>query len=203
MFLTRAIPYLRKKNPPAAPSTPAAHLRVDLAPDLSAQAIKKSLLICGSAEAAMDLIPSETVQTVVTSPPYWSLRDYGANGQIGRADMLSDYTASLVRIFRKVRRTLRPDGTLWLNIGDSYTSGNRRYRAPDKKNQARAMLVRPTTPEGLKPKDLIGVPWRIAMALQEDGLVAALRDYLVQAERASRVRSRSAHEGPRDDFSLL
>ena len=162
-------PYLRKKNPPAAPSTPAAHLRVDLAPDLSAQAIKKSLLICGSAEAAMDLIPSKTVQTVVTSPPYWSLRDYGANGQIGRADMLSDYTASLVRIFRKVRRTLRPDGTLWLNIGDSYTSGNRRYRAPDKKNQARAMLVRPTTPEGLKPKDLIGVPWRIAMALQEDG----------------------------------
>ena len=60
-------------------------------------------------------------------------------------------------------------GTVWLNVGDSYTSGNRRYRAPDKKNQARAMSVRPPTPEGLKPKDLIGVPWRLAFALQDAG----------------------------------
>ena len=64
---------------------------------------------------------------------------------------------------------LRDDGTVWLNVGDSYTSGNRRYRAPDKKNRARAMSVRPPTPKGLKPKDLIGVPWRLAFALQEAG----------------------------------
>ena len=64
---------------------------------------------------------------------------------------------------------LREDGTLWLNIGDSYTSGGRTWRAPDKKNRARRMTYRPATPEGLKPKDLIGVPWRLAFALQQDG----------------------------------
>ncbi len=64
---------------------------------------------------------------------------------------------------------LTVDGTLWLNIGDSYTSGNRGYRAADKKNPARAMTTRPPTPDGLKPKDLIGVPWRLAFALQDDG----------------------------------
>ena len=65
--------------------------------------------------------------------------------------------------------TFHYDGTVWLNVGDSYTSGNRRYRAPDRKNRARAMAVRPPTPEGLKPKDLIGVPWRLAFALQDAG----------------------------------
>ena len=109
------------------------------------------------------------MQTVVTSPPYLSLGDYGTSGQIGRDDTLSNYLDSLVRTFRKVRRVLVPTGTLWLNIGDSYTSGNWRYRAPYRKNAARAMGVRPPTPNGLKPKDLIGVPWRIALALQEDG----------------------------------
>lgn len=74
-----------------------------------------------------------------------------------------------MNIFREVRRTLREDGTLWLNIGDSYTSGDRRWRAPDKKNPGRAMSYRPPTPQGLKPKDLIGVPWRLALALQADG----------------------------------
>ena len=71
--------------------------------------------------------------------------------------------------FDKLRRVLSDDGTVWLNVGDSYTSGNRRYRAPDRKNRARAMSVRPATPEGLKPKDLIGVPWRLAFALQDAG----------------------------------
>ena len=70
---------------------------------------------------------------------------------------------------REVRRVLRDDGTLWLNIGDSYTSGNRTWRDPDKKNPARGMNYRAPTPQGLKPKDLIGIPWRIAFALQADG----------------------------------
>lgn len=148
---------------------PPDHLRLERSPTSPIRTIDRSVLICGTAEDALNQLPRESVQTVVTSPPYWSLRDYGASGQIGCDDALSDYTTSLVRTFRKVRRTLRPDGTLWLNIGDSYTSGNRRYRAPDKKNPARAMSTRPPTPEGLKPKDLIGVPWRIALALQEDG----------------------------------
>ena len=148
---------------------PRAHLRLDADTASQIPSIEQSLLICGRADEALDLLPEDSVQTVVTSPPYWSLRDYGASGQIGRDDRLSEYLDSLVLTFRKVRRTLRPDGTLWLNIGDSYTSGNRRYRAPDRKNVSRTMDVRPPTPEGLKPKDLIGVPWRVAHALQEDG----------------------------------
>lgn len=108
-------------------------------------------------------------QTCITSPPYWSLRDYGIDGQIGSENTIDEYIGDLVLIFREVRRTLRNDGTLWLNIGDSYTSGGRTWRAPDKKNPGRAMAYRPPTPDGLKPKDLIGVPWRLAFALQSDG----------------------------------
>ncbi len=106
---------------------------------------------------------------MVTSPPYWSLRDYEMKDQIGCDDALGDYIKSIVVTFDKLRRVLSDDGTVWLNVGDSYTSGNRRYRAPDRKNRARAMSVRPATPDGLKPKDLIGVPWRLAFALQDAG----------------------------------
>jgi site-specific DNA-methyltransferase (adenine-specific) len=112
---------------------------------------------------------SESVRCVVTSPPYWGLRDYGIDEQIGLEDTLSQFIYRLVGIFSEIKRVLTTDGTLWLNIGDGYTSGNRGWRAPDKKNPARAMDIRPDTPEGLKPKDLIGVPWRLAFALQEDG----------------------------------
>ena len=132
-------------------------------------AISQSVLIHGRAIDALDLVPEESIRTVVTSPPYWSLRDYEVDRQIGRDDSLGDYVDSIVATFDKVRRVLTEDGTVWLNVGDSYTSGNRGYRAPDRKNRARAMSVRPPTPEGLKPKDLIGVPWRLAFALQEAG----------------------------------
>lgn len=131
--------------------------------------LSKSVLICGKAEDALDLLPVRSVRTAVTSPPYWSLRDYDVDDQIGRDDELQDYIKSIVRTFDRLRRVLTDDGTVWLNVGDSYTSGNRGYRAPDKKNRARAMAVRPRTPEGLKPKDLIGVPWRLAFALQDAG----------------------------------
>ena len=79
------------------------------------------------------------------------------------------YIDSLADVFEQVRRVLKSDGTFWLNIGDSYTSGGRKWRAPDSKNKGRAMSVRPDTPEGLKPKELIGVPWRLAFALQSKG----------------------------------
>jgi DNA modification methylase len=106
---------------------------------------------------------------VVTSPPYWSLRDYGIDGQLGLEHSVHEFIDALAGLFDDVRRVLSDDGTLWLNIGDSYTSGNRGRRAPDRKNVARAMSTRPPTPDGLKPKDLIGVPWRLAFALQERG----------------------------------
>ena len=130
---------------------------------------RNSLLISGDSERALTGIPDGVFQTCVTSPPYWSLRDYHIAGQIGLEQSVTGYIEHLVKVFADVRRTLRDDGTLWLNIGDSYTSGGRTWRAADKKNPIRAMQVRPPTPDGLKPKDLIGVPWLLAFALQKQG----------------------------------
>jgi site-specific DNA-methyltransferase (adenine-specific)/site-specific DNA-methyltransferase (cytosine-N4-specific) len=126
-------------------------------------------IIQGDVRKVLAGFPDELFQTCVTSPPYWGLRDYGVGGQIGAELDIRDYIKDLVAVFREVRRTLASDGTLWLNIGDGYTSGGRTWRAPDSKNKGRAMDYRAPTPEGLKPKDLIGVPWRLAFALQEDG----------------------------------
>jgi DNA modification methylase len=129
----------------------------------------RSALLLGDSRALLAQMPGGVFQAVVTSPPYWSLRDYKIGGQIGLEDSLDDYMAALVSVFTEVKRVLRDDGTFWLNIGDSYTSGGRAWRATDKKNPIRAMNVRPPTPPGLKPKDLIGVPWRLAFALQQAG----------------------------------
>ena len=148
---------------------PCSYDRLDVESGSSVHNLERSVLITGPADTALNLLPTGTVQTVVTSPPYWSLRDYDDEAQIGRDDSLSDYLASVVEVFEQLRRVLTHDGTVWLNVGDTYTSGNRRYRAPDRKNRARAMSVRPATPDGLKPKDLIGVPWRLAFALQSEG----------------------------------
>ncbi len=128
-----------------------------------------SMLLQGDSVHVLRHLPSSCVQCIVTSPPYWGLRDYSIEGQIGLEKDLTEYIHRLVAVFNEAKRVLKDDGTLWLNIGDGYTSGNRGWRAPDKKNRARAMSVRPDTPEGLKPKDLLGVPWRLAFALQEDG----------------------------------
>lgn len=125
--------------------------------------------ICGDARTDLKKLAPQMFQTCITSPPYWGLRDYGVRDQIGAEMDLDEYFTHLVDVFREVRRTLRDDGTLWLNVGDSYTSGGRALRARDKKNTAREMSYRPPTPQGLKPKDLIGVPWRLAFALQSDG----------------------------------
>lgn len=128
-----------------------------------------SVILEGDALHALHILPSNSVQCVITSPPYWGLRDYSIEGQIGLESTLPQFINHMVAIFNEIKRVLRDDGALWLNIGDGYTSGNRGYRAPDRKNPARAMTVRPDTPEGLKPKDLQGVPWRLAFALQNDG----------------------------------
>ena len=137
--------------------------------DYAGLATGQSALILGDAQAVLHAMPAGSVQTVVTSPPYWSLRDYGIDGQLGLEESVYDYIETLATLFDDVFRVLVDDGTVWLNIGDSYTSGGRATRASDKKNVARAMSIRPPTPEGLKPKDLIGVPWRLAFALQDRG----------------------------------
>lgn len=126
-------------------------------------------LLLGDALHLLTGLPEQTFQTVVTSPPYWGLRDYGIPGQIGAELQVDAYIENLVKVFAQVKRTLKDDGTFWLNIGDSFTSGGRTWRQSDKKLPARGMNYRPPTPEGLKPKDLIGVPWKLAFALQADG----------------------------------
>jgi DNA modification methylase len=139
--------------------------------------INSSTIFEGDALTVLRRLESQSVRCVITSPPYWGLRTYGIDEQIGLEGTLTQFLNKLVSVFSEVKRVLTDDGTLWLNIGDGYTSGNRGYRAPDKKNPARAMDIRPDTPEGLKPKDLIGVPWRLAFALQNDGWY--LRDDIV------------------------
>ena len=144
----------------------------ELSPSLGRRQLRgitESAVLEGNALAVLRSLPSDSVRCAITSPPYWGLRDYGIQGQIGLEPSLSQFLDQLTLVFSELRRVLANDGTLWLNIGDGYTSGNRGYRASDKKNPARAMATRPPTPDGLKPKDLIGVPWRLAFALQEDG----------------------------------
>ena len=131
--------------------------------------IGNSHIFTGDAVSVLRQLPDRIASCIVTSPPYWGLRDYNIESQIGLEPMLDDYILSLVTVFREARRVLRDNGTFWLNIGDGYTSGTRKWRAPDKKNPARAMNIRPDTPSGLKPKDLLGIPWRLAFALQKDG----------------------------------
>lgn len=128
-----------------------------------------SKIIHGDTREIVNTLRNDYYSSIITSPPYWGKRDYGYNGQIGAEDDLNEYIRHLVTIFRTLRGKLKEDGTLWVNIGDSYTSGNRTWRAEDKKNPARGMSYRPPTPTGLKPKDLIGIPWRLALALQADG----------------------------------
>ena len=138
---------------------------------------------------------SDSIQCVVTSPPYWSLRDYGVDGQIGLEATPEEYLDRVVGIFREVRRVLRPDGTLWLNLGDSYTAsgcggdtgksglqGSPAHQEHSKKAGQRIVrsssfrrdrMPRQDRPHksapALKPKDMIGLPWRVAFALQADG----------------------------------
>ena len=126
-------------------------------------------VIIGDSRKVLGVLPDNCVNCVITSPPYWGIRDYDTIGQIGLEPDLDEYIEALVIAFDEVRRVLRKDGTMWVNIGDAYSSGNRKYRTPDPKYAQRAMQTRPRTPPGLKPKDLLGIPWRIAFALQSAG----------------------------------
>lgn len=118
-------------------------------------------------------LPEQSVHCCVTSPPYWGLRDYGVPGQLGLEKTPEEYVAKLVAGFREVRRVLRDDGTLWVNLGDTYASQGGSFDPAhwDNKqstNRGSSERVR-KPPTGLKPKDLVGIPWRVAFALQADG----------------------------------
>jgi site-specific DNA-methyltransferase (cytosine-N4-specific) len=126
-------------------------------------------IIHGDVRSIIKSIPTESVQCIVTSPPYWGVRDYGVQNQIGAEPELADYISILVTIFSEARRILKPDGIFWLNIGNTYTSGGRKWRQDDSKNKGRGMSYRPDTPKGLKKKDLIGVAWMVALECQKSG----------------------------------
>lgn len=131
------------------------------------------MILQGDCREVLTTLPSESAQCCVTSPPYWGLRDYGVDGQLGMEATPEQYVAAMVDVFRAVRRVLRPDGTLWLNLGDSYTTGGstaRRAR-PTRRPWATYMAGCGASGRrrGLKAKDLVGIPWRVAFALQADG----------------------------------
>ena len=137
------------------------------------------MILVGDCIASMRTLPERSVQTCVTSPPYFGLRDYGHDGQIGLESTPDAFVAKLVEVFREVRRVLADDGTLWLNLGDSYAStGGKQVEqtvraSDDYVNSGQrgvdgvGSVRRP--PNGFKNKDLIGIPWRVAFALQADG----------------------------------
>ena len=129
-------------------------------------------ILVGGALARLRELPAESVQCVVTSPPYWGLRDYGNDGGIGLEGTLAEHIEALVAVFREVRRVLRPDGTLWLNYGDGYSHGGNGSRDPEKwpkqsRNDHRVEHSKATSDS--KPKDLLMLPARVALALQADG----------------------------------
>lgn len=134
-----------------------------------------STIIHADALAGMKALNDGSVNSIITSPPYWGLRAYtnGDTLEIGIEPKLNAYIDNITSIFHEARRILADDGVLWLNIGDGFTSGGRKTRIPDNiasKNSARGKVYnRPDTPEGLKKKDMLGVPWRVALALQADG----------------------------------
>jgi len=140
-------------------------------------------IINGDCRDVLRTLPDESVHCIVTSPPYFGLRDYGVDGQIGLEDTPAAFVAELVSLFREARRVLRADGTLWLNLGDSYAGswgaqgrgGQMADRSVISAQQIAAAAKKTSrtgsipAASGLKPKDLIGIPWRVALALQEDG----------------------------------
>jgi DNA modification methylase len=110
------------------------------------------------------------VACVVTSPPYWGLRDYGSSGQIGLEPTPEAYVAALVEVFREVRRVLKDDGTAWVNLGDTFNSSpSNQYSSSVGARGSKALDRQARSVDGLKPKDLVGIPWRVAFALQADG----------------------------------
>ena len=130
-------------------------------------------ILTGDSRTILPTLPEQSVQCCVTSPPYFGLRDYGVDGQIGLESTVEAYVAEMVGVFREVRRVLRDDGVLWLNLGDSYNAARDGWHPGGGKQ---ATLARHqgisrsgANVAGLKPKDMIGIPWRVAFALQADG----------------------------------
>jgi DNA modification methylase len=138
--------------------------------------IGNATILQGNCLDTLKQLEAESVQCCITSPPYFGLRDYGADGQIGLEGTPEEFTEKLVEVFREVRRVLRNDGTLWLNLGDSFNAAGRTghgtrqgyKQGTNRASATKADNCRPSV-DWLKPKDLIGIPWMVAFALRADG----------------------------------
>lgn len=134
-------------------------------------------IIVGDNRMLLKTLEAKSIQTVITSPPYWGLRDYGQESQIGLESTPAEFVEQLCLVFDEVWRVLKDDGTLWLNLGDSYAAFRDSKSAPDSLREGegtRVATANNRNPEslrkaGLKHKDLVGIPWRVAFALQERG----------------------------------
>lgn len=162
-------------------------------------------LLHGDCREILKTLPDDSVHCCVTSPPYWGLRSYlpadhpDKPKEIGSEPTLQEWVDTMVQVFREVRRVLRPDGTLWLNLGDAYAGGGRGGGAVDAKQKTNVGSLLPPIrlTDGLKAKDLMGQPWRVAFALQADGWW--LRQEVIWAKRnpmpeSTRDRFTKAHE---------
>ena len=131
--------------------------------------LNKHYFYLGDSKKGLHALPRESVNCVVTSPPYWNLRDYGEEGQLGLESSPEEYVQNLVDVFREVRRVLKKDGTLWLNLGDTY-NGTKIGNTETKKNPrvVSDSFIKKSAPN-VKVKDLIGIPWMVAFALRNDG----------------------------------
>jgi len=125
----------------------------------------------GDCLQTLSSLEEKSVNTCVTSPPYWGLRDYGEDNQLGQEETPEQFVENLVKVFQEVRRVLRDDGTVWLNLGDSYCGTGHKGDTIDPRYQGRngQKVAINNKIQGLKQKDLVGIPWRVAFALQADG----------------------------------
>lgn len=176
-----------------------------------------SNLICGDALTELRTLPSASVQAIITSPPYWGQRDYEHVRQIGLETMPTAYLARLVEVFAAARRVLSGTGTLWLNIGDTYCAdatirergrrtidadrrhGEKPSKWSDYASRSRVRYAAALRSEGLKPKDLIGIPWRLALALQADGWY--LRSAIIW--HCASGKERTVDDRPRRSYEYL
>lgn len=135
----------------------------------------------GDSLQVLKTFPDNLVDTIITSPPYWGLRDYGVEGQLGLEKTPDEYVSKMVEIFRELKRVLKKEGTCWLNLGDSYANnGPGSWGSSDKSTlttgskmgawaPGKKIGITPPRNSGLKSKDLVGIPWRVAFSLQADG----------------------------------
>ncbi len=166
------------------------------------------MIVVGDALTELRKISDDQVQACVTSPPYWGLRDYGVSGQVGIELDFDNYITRLVEIFREVRRVLRADGTLWMNLGDSYCGNGGQYGDAKstlggrKQSGSQGFARFKKKPLGVKRKELVGIPWRVALALSADGWYLR-QDIIWQKPNAMPESVRDRCTGSHEYFFLL